>query len=176
MYDLSTIWQGDKVGFANAQGELVIPCVYDDYRWLPNGIIKVELVVDTKDGKEVCRYGLYNQDGEVILPAEYEMDDFYNGFAKVKKDEKYGIINANGEFVIPLILDAIAFSYGSRPDSLAKAEVSGMWCYFNQQGKVVECLYRKNYLTFILGKAEVTVGDDTFYIDRRGKRLDTLGY
>jgi hypothetical protein len=49
----------DKWGFINLQGELVIPCVYDDAKHFNVGYTRV---------KEGETYKVINKDGKVIIP------------------------------------------------------------------------------------------------------------
>ena len=68
---------GDKVGFKNENGELVIPYKYDDANNFGGGFSRVK--IDDK-------YGVINNKGEVVIPIEYsELTLDNSGLIFVKK-------------------------------------------------------------------------------------------
>ena len=94
----------EKWGFANKDGEVIIPPRYD---WMGNS---------TEDGIEI--FGFSGKMGYVsiiqgveIVEAKYDSgSDFVGGYAKVKFNEKWGVIDNSGKEVIPLIYDSLTLN------------------------------------------------------------------
>lgn len=81
-----------KYGYANEEGELVIPLEYDSSNNFYDGVASVR-----KDGK----YGYIDTKGDTVIDFIYdEAYNFSEGFAKVKKDDLWGAIDKNGKTVI----------------------------------------------------------------------------
>lgn len=108
---MAQVRKGDKCGFINLSGELVIPLIYDDAEAFSEGLAFVK-----KDGK----WGFINKLGEAVIDFEYDGDTasyitwdsrFHNGFSKVCKNGKLGIINQNGNVIIPIEYDEIKQDY-----------------------------------------------------------------
>lgn len=82
-------------GFINENGDEVIPCIWKNSRGLFHDGLKI---VKDNNGK----FGYINKKGEIIIPCLYsDADEFHNGVARVKMDEKEMIINKNGEIIWP---------------------------------------------------------------------------
>ncbi|MBS9783276.1 MAG: WG repeat-containing protein [Pasteurella sp.] len=84
---LSAVEIGDKKGYINTKGDF-----FDSVFKPTNGLYEVK-----KDNKS----GLINNQGEIILPLEYDfIYPFKNSMAKIKKDGKYGMINDKGAIIL----------------------------------------------------------------------------
>ena len=84
---------GDKWGYVDGTGTVVIPIEYD-YVGLDNhGMIQI---------KKGDKWGLFNSQGQMVLPFEYERIhvDAPNVY-RVKKDGVYGIIDKDGKVLFP---------------------------------------------------------------------------
>ena len=82
---------------------------------------------DEKSGK----WGYLNERGEIIIPFKYDgADDFMEGLAKVKLNEKYGCIDEKGKEIIPLIFERIDFLF----DRLVKVKLDGQYGLFKKTG------------------------------------------
>ena len=89
---LAPIRQNDKWGFINTQGEVVIPCIYDDTRWFSEGLARVE---------QNDKWGYINTKGWVVVPCIYDWaENFKEGLARVKQNGKYSIINKEGKVIV----------------------------------------------------------------------------
>lgn len=91
--DLAVVEKGNKKGFINRQGEIVIPITFQD-------------VTSFKEGRAMFRegqsWGVINQQGEIIVPATYEaIRPFSDGFAQVRDKGHWGLINQSGELILP---------------------------------------------------------------------------
>ena len=102
-------------GFISKKGDVVIPFKF--YHIFGNSICVFN--------EGLCPYGVYkgrggnlfanklgfiNKKGEVVIPAQFDdVEEFINGVAAVKIDDKYGVINTKGEFVVPCEYGSIGY-------------------------------------------------------------------
>lgn len=92
------IGKGDKWGFSDRTGKIVVQPIYDEVYGYKEDVCCVE-----KDGL----VGYINREGEEIIPAVYELGfSFSEGYACVFKNDKCGYINLQGEEVVPFKYDA----------------------------------------------------------------------
>jgi hypothetical protein len=91
-------WQGMKWGFVNADGEVVIPLIYERAEPFREGLAAVARLDDW--GFE--EWGFINTSGETVIPFNYEqVVSFRDGIARVTINDESVYINASGEEVIP---------------------------------------------------------------------------
>lgn len=141
-YDYATAFEGQKFavvgeiyrkasgamryGYANRQGVLVIPLIYDAAYPFREGYAAV-----VKDGK----LGFIDESGAVAVPfGDYEyFGDFSEGLAAVKKDGKIGFIDIKGKNVIPCRYEGAGhFESGS-----TIARMKGKWGLIDKRGKAL---------------------------------------
>lgn len=88
---------GEKWGYVDKDGNVVVPIEYDYVSLCADGMIKVE-----KDNK----YGFYNIKGRIVIDIIYDYaNDFtssFPGVTVVRKNNKSGVINLYGGPVLPL--------------------------------------------------------------------------
>jgi hypothetical protein len=101
---------GDKIGFINNQGNMIIPAKYNPVRKATylqsNGKIELSneyhkfnegIVPLFLDGK--C--GALDSMGKIVVPFKYKyVDAFYNGLARAMSNDKIGFVNTSGVMVI----------------------------------------------------------------------------
>ena len=178
--DLPVAFQDEKTGlhgFKNRNGEEVIPCKYVvAYQFNEFGVAAVFF-----EGK-----WLYiDQDGDPVVES-YMFDngpDYHvEGLARYVSRGKIGFINEAAEIIIPAQFEfAFPFSDGmalfcegckKMKTGEHTAVVGGKWGYVNKKGEIaVSAMYDGAY-SFSDGRAVVTLGDASFYIDKKGKRLE----
>lgn len=117
-------------------------------------------------------FGIINNKGKFILPAEYDNSDiyqdqyiFHEGLALVEKKGRYGFVNTKGEIVIPLIYE------GARhcTEGLIPAKRGNMWGYIDKEGNdAIEFVFDQAS-TFEWGRAEVVYHDKTHKINPYGE-------
>ncbi|MCD8141305.1 MAG: WG repeat-containing protein [Planctomycetaceae bacterium] len=116
-------------GFVDETGREVVPAIHDDVHGTPErGYVAMK-----KDGK----WGLWNMDGTLVWPYEYDRIDGYitdPACIRVKRDGKWGCMNVDGEVVIPLIYDELA-AFG--PNSITPAARNGRAGFIDKSGKTV---------------------------------------
>lgn len=77
--------KGDKWGYIDKQGEIVIPIQYDDAGFFSEGLARVRV-----NGK----YGFIDTKGNMVIPAVYdEAYGFSEGLAQVKINGKWRYID-----------------------------------------------------------------------------------
>jgi hypothetical protein len=85
------------------------------------------------DSTERC--GFINEKGILIIPFDYdyfEYSTFKNGYAVVKKNNKFGIIDNKGKIIVPTNYDTLT----NFNDKLAKATMYGTTYFINKNGKL----------------------------------------
>jgi hypothetical protein len=87
--------KGDKYGFANSKGEIIIEPAYDFVSLFDDGYAMVRL--DYK-------WGVVKENGELLFePRAKRFSPFdENGLAVVNVDDMFGVINTKCEWVVPL--------------------------------------------------------------------------
>ena len=114
------------------------------------------------------KMGFKNRNGQIIIPAQWNMVyDFHEGLAKVQ-NWKYGFINIKGEVVVPLEWDnSEYFSEG-----LAVVEKDEKYGYINKAGELVIPLVWNFAFPFYKGRA-IVIDDKQRYIDKQGNIIWT---
>ncbi len=127
---LATVLIGEKWGYINTKGELVIAPEYEIAGDFHEGLAAVAIK------KEISglQFGYIDTNGTMVIPALFEnADRFYEGFAAVKESGKWSYVDKKGSLIIaPKYTDCQRFSNG-----LAAVEVNGKWGYINTRGKLV---------------------------------------
>lgn len=107
-------------GFINKEGE------YTEYKaWHPSMY---------RSFKEGNKYGYKNMYGELISPCIWEdVDNFYDGMARVKQNGKYGFINEHGTLVIPCIWEYAGYFY----DGMAEIKQNKKYGIIDKNGSLI---------------------------------------
>lgn len=127
---LALIAKGDKYGYANSKGEVVVPLKYD-YRsealvWgkYENGYVKFH---------KKTKYGILDTKGEEIFPAIFEDVGKYSGteLIAVKKRGKWGYSDQNLRLALPYKYElAETFVNGK-----GKVKLESAWQLIDEKGK-----------------------------------------
>ncbi|NOQ75531.1 MAG: hypothetical protein GQ574_26210 [Crocinitomix sp.] len=161
------VYQGDKCGLFNTATGLVSQIKYDEIGWLErNGLVAYML-----DGKE----GLLSMDGKEITQAIYQkiyVDE--ETLMKVQRNGKWGFINRQGKEVVEATYEAVTgFMNG-----LGGAKLNGKWGFINDKNEVVIDFQfdtvNMGYYFRKSNKARARLGDECFYINRKGERLEDI--
>ena len=121
-----------------------------------------------KDG----RYGFVNTRGEIVVAPQYDsVSGYYDGLALVSKGRQKSYIRHDGE-------EAFENTYGvATPFQEGRARVAvekdgqTKWGYIDPRGELVIACQYDGAPWFYNGLAEVTLGANSFYINRDGQRL-----
>lgn len=117
---------GDKWGFADSTGKMVIDPIFD-FTW---GFSEELAAVKVGDKK-----GYINREGEIIVEPQFdEAWSFSEGLARVKIGRKWGYIDRAGDMVIKPQFDyAQSFLKG-----LAMVQNEGSWRYIDKNGQYIK--------------------------------------
>jgi hypothetical protein len=86
-YDgLAKVGKGQKVGFVNDKGKVIVQLLYDDACKFSDGLAAV---------KQGNKWGYIDSTGAVVIPFEFnEAYSFNEGLAKVARQERFGLKKA----------------------------------------------------------------------------------
>jgi len=162
---IAMIKQGEKWGYMNAQGKMVIPAKYDDAYDFNDGFASAKagekyFVLDTKGNEYAVnapgigdmkgfseglapyrtadkKFGFIGDDGKVVIEPQFlAVGYFKNGLAWAKNaDEKIGFINIKGEWVIKPQFKTA--KHFDKESGLARVEADGGWGYVNKSGEMM---------------------------------------
>lgn len=120
---------GNKYGYINRTGKVVIPVQYEEANNFSEGLAMV-LVEENEKGK----YGFIDKEGKIVITPQFEKAyyGFKEGMAPIKLGNKYGFINKEGKIAItPTYDDVNLFTNG-----LAAARMGGdLWGFIDKEGK-----------------------------------------
>ena len=164
--DLIAVNDGWGEGIIDIEGNIVVPCKYDEISDFSGGLARVQ--------KNVLCYYYINKKGEEVIPCEFpDARDFSEGLAAVKKAGLWCYINKKGEEVIPYKYKEV----GDFSEGLAAVcnNEDGLWGYINKKGEeVIPCKY-ESAQNFNRGVALVEVwnyrgcyGRTFIYINKKG--------
>lgn len=141
---------GDKWGFVDLNGEIVIPIKYKEAKNFSEGMASVCL--DVK-GKNTC--GFIDKTENFVIPAQFEECWYFSeGLAAFKKNGKYGFINKKGEIVIKPAFDWL-YSF---TEGLAAVKKNGKWGFINKNGRFVISPQYDQVWSFRNGLASISFG------------------
>lgn len=161
-YSMRTGDQLVKKGFANINGEIVIPMLYENAQPFKNNLAAVK-----KDGK----YGYINPNGLVVIPFQFDDAGSFNSYqiSEVTKNGKKGFINNKGDIVFYFSgLNGVDFFNGN---GLARASKNGKFGFITHTGEVaIPFEYDKADIAFEnSGLVLVKKGPRSGYLDKFGK-------
>jgi hypothetical protein len=158
----------DKMGFINAQGDIVIQPqwdvidadpIYDQLLFCNEGFCKVR-----KDGK----FGYIDYKGNEVIASQFDnARQFVNGVAAVAVGNQWGYINKSGRYTInPQFDDAGDFLGG-----YAAVQSEGKWGFINKAGefKIQPTFAALSKNAFVDGLAAARLKGKIGYIDTAGK-------
>lgn len=129
-----------------------------------------------KDGLYDAKSGFIDFNGKIILPIEYNIGNFREGFATIGKDNKYGFIDESKQIVIPLQFDRVWNFF----NGTAKAVYHGKNVYIDTKGEILfESDLNPETMTenigfFYEGMAIKIKNGKYGYVDRSGREVVPL--
>ena len=125
---LRKVQQDDHWGFADASGEIIVPCIYNDVTYFQEGLACVE--------SDKRKWGFVDERGKEVIPCKWEDVGFFSdGLASVEDAfGRIGFIDKKGKVVIPCQWDDVA------PFLRGKAFVmnaNGEWLRIDKTGKIL---------------------------------------
>ncbi len=98
--ELIPVRKNKKWGFADMNGKLRIPCIYEDASSFENGYAKIKI-------KKLA--GIIDESGKEIISPAYEDILFKNNFFVVRINGKSGLISKEGAVIFPCEYDRLEF-------------------------------------------------------------------
>lgn len=144
-----------KWGFINEQGELVIPCMYDEVGDFFEGFAKVKVNIHDDPDDFFGEYDFWwfiNKSGNQISSMFQEVESFSEGLAAVCVDDMWGFINGKNELVIPLEYDGADFFF----EGLAAVQKDGKWGFIDKSNKLIIPYEYDNFYGFDEGLNRVS--------------------
>jgi hypothetical protein len=117
---------GEKIGYKNPAGQVVIKPRFEEANVFLNGYATVRIA---------GRWGMIDSTGREILPLKYrELDYFVEGLAGASLDgKKFGFVNTTGTVVIPFTFDGV----GSFSEGRATAIMGRKCALINKKGALL---------------------------------------
>ena len=163
--ELARVKIGDKYGYIDTTGEIVINPQFDDAALhFPESLAQVKI------GE---KWGYIDKTGEIVITLQFEGASYFSeGLAQVMIGEKWGYIDKTGEIVItPQFEDASDFSEG-----LAHVKTGEKWTYVNYSGNYVFNSQFDFIGSFDEGLAPVKINDKYGYINKSGEIVIELQF
>lgn len=163
---------GERYGFINKKGEVVIP-ISTAYHRLNRFSEGLALVVDER--AEELKYGFIDKTGKIVIDINYvDAQDFSGGLAAVNmgtiENQKWGYIDQQGKLVIPAeYSQAGPFSEGLAVVGVSDGKGVIKYGYIDKTGKLVIRPTFDVALPFHEGFAVVSMGGFYGLIDKTGK-------
>lgn len=158
--------KGNKAGFVDLSGNLIIPLIYDDADLFSDGLAKVK-----KDGKTF--FINYQGDIAIHIPNNIEvMSEFKEGFVVVKKNSKIGFMDKIGQIIID-------FQYDNASDfreGLAVVVMNNKSGFIDKTGKLVIPFNYDETTKFFNGIASVRIGNQWGAINNQGELIIPMIY
>lgn len=169
---LIPVKENNEWGLVDSKFKLVVPCVYRAIRQDTENKLKLlkkkghDLLVMTKDEPQIT-YSATNK-----LEQYSSVRKFKNGFAVVRKDNKYGYINEEYDEIVPCIYDeASPFEC-----SCACVKKNGKYGFIDKMGaELTPCVFDEAF-SFNHGISIVRIGELFGAINNKGKMVIPLEY
>jgi len=152
-----------RAGWVNNQGMETIPCKFDRVGYAGSNLLWCEI-----DGRKA----LFNSAGRQLTGFEYVVvNDFYNGYAVVKKPSGHGILSSRGEEITPFIypsVDLFFVGHQYRDNNVYDVDSDEGRCAYCTFGADIEGPFR-------YGIASLAVAENSdlrLFVDTRGKRTE----
>lgn len=162
---LAAVRIGEKWGYINPEGRLVIPPSYNKAASFADGRARVEQQV----GPFETKIGFIDKNNAVVIPLEHsDVSHFSQNRAVVKAQGKYGFIDEKGAYAIrPQFDQAGQFSLG-----LAPVRFGRTWGFVDEKGNIVINPSYAGVLPFSANGLALAADNNTQqmgFLDREGK-------
>ncbi|WP_126330777.1 WG repeat-containing protein [Moraxella cuniculi] len=188
--------KGNKAGFVDLSGNLVIPLIYDNVNLFSDGLAEVEkdgkiffinhqgnIVIEIPDGVEVIsefkegfvvikqssKIGFMDKTGKIIIDFQYDnASDFREGLAIVEKNNKSGFIDKTGTLVIPFNYDETSKFF----NGVASVRIGNRWGAINNKGELIIPMIYDFISYFKDGEiTDAQLNGEWIKIDKQGKPI-----
>ena len=99
------VYDGENIGFSDLQGNIVIPIQYRDATTFFQGRAAVALVIDSA----YLLYTFIDTLGRQLFPPSFQnARSFIDGFAPVRRYDRWGIIDTLGNEILPTVYEELS--------------------------------------------------------------------
>lgn len=148
---------GDKYGFINEDGKVMVPVIYDKVYDLVNGRTLVKL------GK----WGMIDKYGAIIIPTVYDnITPFSSGDVIIDSLGKKGIMTDYGRTLCTPTYDDIQVWY-----TLFLVKLSGKWGMIDRNGEIVLPIMYEGPPVLSMYDVKMKKDNVTYTIDNKGKLI-----
>jgi len=167
--------QGDKWGYSDNTGKIVIEPVYEAAELFSDGLASV---------MSFGKWGSIDKTGKIIIaPAYPQSINFYNGFSIARNDASmYGLLDKTGKAVIPFKYTELSFGAldaNGNPDNsqnIYEAVLDGNHGFIDAANKTIVPVKYRGTVKFSGGIAWCLKGYKYGAVDRKGKTLSSFKY
>lgn len=180
-YGFAWVELNGKMGFIDKTGKEITPLKYRNTGNLNFSGIGLAPVAEEINQKGELKWGFIDKTGKEITPLKYDHVSevpsqeiihvcvgckWNNGFYK---GGTWGFIDKLGNEVIPIVYDQVGYL---SEEGLVLVKRDNLWGYVDKTNNDMIALKFDMAENFFQGKAKVTLGDRTFYIDKTGKEIE----
>lgn len=155
---------GEKWGYINQKGKVVINPQFDDAGFFRNGLARVE---------NSNKIGYIDRKGKIVIPIHYDDGtNFYEGKAFVVQPESYPLcIDKNGNTLFSLKDAKYAFGFSNGMAKIAVEDEYGALKYgfVNEKGEMVIVAQYDAARSFSDGFAAVKIDEKWGFINKKGE-------
>ena len=157
-------FKSGKWGYADQEGDIVIPCKFDECGFFNEGITWV---------MHESKYGFIDSTGKQIIDFMYDgAGDAHFGMLPVKQHNLWGFIDTANNQLISFLYEDYAFS----DDGFIHIKQNYQWGTITKKGKpIVQPVYNRDF-SFTDGFAIVRRGSDMGVIDTKGQEVIECRY
>lgn len=122
-----------KTGYADVQGEIVIPMIYDEFGDFKDGIVSAK-----KSGK----WGVIDDNHRIIMPFQFDFDEIstpQGDIIIINKNNSYGYADITGKVFIPPMYQSAQYFYA---DKAIVQNTNGKWGVIDKSNQpVIDFIY-----------------------------------
>ena len=169
-HELYRINVGDKYGFMDEYGNIIIEPQYDNANFFFYDSLCYAVMGERK--------GIINPDGEFVADINKEINWVYpfrnDAAICITTYGRYGIIDKHGTFVLPAIYKNVRIDYGEETRYIVEDTLGKKGCVENNGQFIIPCKYDIIY-GFAEGLAVVAINNKYGYMDTLGHwAIDTI--
>lgn len=157
-----------KYGISDARGKLILPVIYDQ--------IMKAAGADYWVCKNESGFQFADKNGAVFQGAIYDdCDILTNGYAFVKRNNKYGMVDLSGKMVVPVSYDSVSILNHKNATMVAVAR-SGKWGLINiNNEQILPCIYERKIEFGSKNVAWLDSGEYTAAVNEKGRFIVPFG-
>jgi hypothetical protein len=165
LYPIIELNQGEKFGYINSKGEIVIQPQFRQAWFFSEGLALACI--------EHRKCGYIDETGKFVINPQFQFGSrFSEGLAGVEIEGKLGYIDKTGKFVINPQFQPSGdneFIASIFSEGLAGVRIGGKFGYIDKTGKIIINPQFETGLPFMEDLAAVKIGEKWAFVDKEGK-------